>query len=103
MQNDLDRARQFLPFDALKGFRESLEKTEFLFENKKILSSDSEEELNNKFLSLSIGNYVFVKYYYQFEYVESYGIVKKIDTIYKNLYLSNSKISFDDIIDIKKL
>ena len=24
-------------------------------------------------------------------------------TIYKNLYLSNSKISFDDIIDIKKL
>ena len=103
MQNDLDRARQFLPFDALKGFRESLEKTEFLFENKKILSSDSEEELNNKFLSLSIGNYVFVKYYYQFEYVESYGIVKRIDTIYKNLYLSNSKISFDDIIDIKKL
>ena len=103
MQNDLDRARQFLPFDALKGFRESLEKTEFLFENKKTLSSDSEEELNNKFLSLSIGNYVFVKYYYQFEYVESYGIVKKIDTIYKNLYLSNSKISFDDIIDIKKL
>ena len=103
MQNDLDRARQFLPFDALKGFRESLEKTEFLFENKKTLSSDSEEELNNKFLSLSIGNYVFVKYYYQFECVESYGIIKKIDTIYKNLYLSNSKISFDDIIDIKKL
>lgn len=103
MQNDIDRARQFLPFDALKGFRESLEKTEFLLENKKTLSSDSEEELNNKFLSLSIGNYVFVKYYYQFEYVESYGIVKKIDTIYKNLYLSNSKISFDDIIDIKKL
>ena len=103
MQNDIDRARQFLPFDALKGFRESLEKTEFLLENKKILSSDSEEELNNKFLSLSIGNYVFVKYYYQFEYVESYGIIKRIDTIYKNLYLSNSKISFDDIIDIKKL
>lgn len=103
MQNDLERARQFLPFDALKGFRESLEKTEFLFENKKTLSSDSEEELNNKFLSLDVGNRVFVKYYYQFEYIEAYGTVKKIDTIYKNLYLSNSKISFDDIIDIKKI
>lgn len=103
MQNDLDRARQFLPFDALKGFRESLEKIEFLVENKKTLSCDSEEELNSKFLSLDIGNYVFVKYYYQFEYVEAYGIIKKIDTIYKNLYLSNSKISFDDIIDIKKI
>lgn len=103
MQSNLDRARQFLPFDALKGFRESLERTEFLFENKKTLSSDSEEELNNKFLSLDVGNRVFVKYYYQFEYIETYGIIKKIDTIYKNLYLSNSKISFDDIIDIKKI
>ena len=103
MQNDIDRARQFLPFDALKGFRESLEKTEMILENKKILAIDSEEELNNKFLTLSIGSRVLVKFYYQFEYIETYGIIKKIDTIYKNLYLSNSKISFDDIIDIKKI
>lgn len=103
MQNNIDRARQFLPFDALKGFKESLEKTETLYENKKILAIDSEEELNDKFLTLDIGSRVLVKYYYQFEYVECYGIIKKIDTIYKNLYLSNCKISFDDIIDITKL
>lgn len=103
MLNDLERARQFLPFDALKGFKESLEKTERLLENKKTLAIDSEEELNNKFLTLSVGSRVLVKFYYQFEYIEAYGTVKKIDTIYKNLYLSNSKISFDDIIDIKKI
>lgn len=103
MQNDLDRARQFLPFDALKGFRESLEKTEMMLENKKILSCDSEEELNNKFLTLNIGNRVLVKYYYQFDYIETYGMIKKIDTIYKRLYLNNCNISFDDIIDITKL
>ena len=103
MLNNLERARQFLPFDALKGFRESLEKTELLFESKKILSDDSEEELNKVFLSLDVGNRVLVKYYYGFEYIETYGIIKKIDSIYKNLYLSNSKISFDDIIEIKKI
>lgn len=103
MQNDLDRARQFLPFDALKGFRESLEKMEILSENKKILSYDSEEELNNKFLTLDVGNRVLVKYYYQFDYIETYGIIKKIDTIYKKLYLNSCYISFDDIIDIKKI
>lgn len=103
MQNDLDRARQFLPFDALKGFRESLDKTEMMLENKKILSCDSEEELNNKFLTLNIGNRVLVKYYYQFDYIETYGMIKKIDTIYKRLYLNNCNISFDDIIDITKL
>ena len=103
MLNDLERARQFLPFDALKGFKESLEKTERLLENKKTLAIDSEEELNNKFLTLSVGSRVLVKFYYLFEYIEAYGTVKKIDTIYKNLYLSNSKISFDDIIDIKKI
>jgi len=103
MQNDLDRARQFLPFDALKGFRESLEKMEILSENKKILSYDSEEELNNKFLTLDVGNRVLVKYYYQFDYIETYGIIKKIDTIYKKLYLNSCYIFFDDIIDIKKI
>lgn len=103
MLNNIDRAKQFLPFDALKGFRESLEKTEKSFDERKILSSDWEEELNNKFLTLDIGNRVFIKYYYQFEYIETYDVVRKIDTIYKHLYLSNSKISFDDIIDIKKL
>lgn len=103
MLNSSDRAKQFLPFDALRGFRESLLEVEKLVEGKKILTSDSEEELNKKFLTVDIGSRVLVKYYYQFEYIESYGIVKKIDTIYKNLYLDNSKISFDDILDIKKL
>lgn len=103
MLNGSDRAKQFLPFDALRGFRESLLEVEKLVEGKKILTSDSEEELNKKFLTVDIGSRVLVKYYYQFEYIESYGIVKKIDTIYKNLYLDNSKISFDDILDIKKL
>ena len=102
MLNNLERAKQFLPFDALKGFRESLEKTELLFESKKILSDDSEEELNKVFLSLDVGNRVLVKYYDGIEYIETYGIIKKIESIYKNLYLSNSKISFDDIIEIKK-
>lgn len=102
MLNNIDRAKQFLPFDALKGFRESLEQMEIISENKKILMVDSEKELNDKILSLDIGSRVFIKYYYQFEYIEVYGFVKRIDTIYKNLYLNDTKISFDDIIEIKK-
>ena len=31
MQNNLDRAKQFLPFDALKGFRKALEEKEKIY------------------------------------------------------------------------
>ena len=37
MQNDrLDRAKQFMPFDALKGFREAIREKEKIIENKNI-------------------------------------------------------------------
>ena len=32
MPNDLDRAKQFLPFDALKGFREAISTMEEIHE-----------------------------------------------------------------------
>ena len=36
MQNNLDRAKQFLPFDALKGFRKALEKKKKFMKIKRI-------------------------------------------------------------------
>ena len=48
MQNNLDRAKQFLPFDALKGFRKALEEKEKIYENKKDLSDDYFNNLDIK-------------------------------------------------------
>ena len=40
MQNNIDRAVQFMPFDALKGFREALEQVEKFTEDKKEFCDD---------------------------------------------------------------
>lgn len=103
LNNDIDRAKQFLPFDALKGFREALECIEEDKKGKKILLEDSEDIINDVIIDLKKGDRVIVKYYYGFDYIETIGFIKKVDTVYKCLFLLDSKIDFDDIIGIEKV
>lgn len=43
-----DRAKQFMPFDALKGFQEALREKERVRVPKRILSEEEREELNRE-------------------------------------------------------
>lgn len=99
MQNE--RARQFLPFDALKGLKEALSQQELIVENRKNLSEDTFEYLSKIIKNVSIGNKLKVTYYYDIEYVETIGTLMKIDN--KKMLLNNSIIFFEDIVDIKIL
>ena len=120
-----ERARQFLPFDALTGLREALKKNEkaiYQFvektawkalkkkeieqEDKILLSEESEEYLSECLNELSIEDYIEVKYYnYSLKrYVSYKGYVKKIDNVKKKIIFEGEiKISIADIIDIKHL
>lgn len=100
---EVDRAKLFLPFDALKGLQEHLRRVEKIKEDKLVLSSDINDDLNNKFNNLKVGDNILIKYYYNLEYIESSGILKKIDYNNRNIYLMNSVINIDDIVDIKIL
>lgn len=101
MQNNIDRARQFLPFDALKGFREMLHFVEKQNLEKKEFSSDFLNVLNEKLNSLEKGMNIKVTYFYELNYIETCGIVKKVDKVNQTLILLNTKINFDDIMDIE--
>ena len=98
---EVDRAKLFLPFDALKGLQDSLRRVEKCVEDKVCLSDDIYDDLNEKFNSLKVGDNVLIKYYYNLEYVESSGVIKKIDYVNKNIYLMNSVINVDDIVDMQ--
>lgn len=102
MQNRVDRAKQFLPFDALSGFRDYLNNAEKIKQEKKVLSDDIENYINNELLKLKKGDSVVIKYFYGIEYLEISGIIKKIDNVEKCIYLLNSKIDFEEILDIRK-
>ena len=101
MQNNDFRAKQFLPFDALKGFREALDKVETMHEEKKEFSPEELDDLDKKIKTIKKNDLVKVKYYYDDEYLETIDRLKKIDKVFKKLILNNMKISFDDIMDIE--
>ena len=49
-----------------------------------------------------IGDNVEVSYFYNFEYISFVGQIKYINFINRIITISNSKINFDDIDEIKK-
>ena len=97
-----DRAKQFMPFAALKGYYDLVEKKERNFSPKKELSEDREKDLSQKTLALSRGDLIEVTYYHLGEYITVQGIVSDIDFTFRNLTLVKTKINFDDIYDINR-
>lgn len=96
-----DRARQFLPFDALKGFREAIKEKERIKVDKIELLEDLAEILSYKLNQVKKGIIIKVIHYEDNEYLETTGIVSNIDVVFKNLTIVKKTINFEDIFDIK--
>jgi len=99
------RAKQFAPFDALKGLHEAMREKEekHLREEKKTLSEDLMNENSYVLLNLKVGDAVSVKYYLNGHYVKEDGIVSKIRHDLSYLEIKNITISYGDIYSIEKL
>ena len=101
MVNRVSRAKQFLPFDALKGLQEALREKEIEYEEKKELSEDTLSELNDKFNQVENGKCIKLKYYKNGRYSEIEGIVTNIDYIKKKIQINKTEnVNICDIIDI---
>lgn len=95
-----DRAKQFLPFNSLRGYYELIAEKEKEVIPKRDLSENDIEELSNKLKMIEKNMMIKLKYYDIDRYVDVEGIVTKID--YENNYLVivKTKISFSDISNI---
>jgi len=99
--NRADRAKQFLPFDALKGLQEALREKEIEHEEKRELSEESLKELEKKFNKIEKGSQVKIKYYKNNEYIEIAGVVTNIDYIKKKIQINKTEnINISDILKI---
>jgi len=96
----LDRAKQFMPFAALRGYYDLIRQYERIKEDKKELSESEAEILSSKLLKIAKGMIITVKYYNKDAYDILTGVVSKIDKDYKNLKIIKTEINFDDIIDV---
>ena len=100
--NNLDRARQFLPFDGVKGLYDALREKEKLHEERIELTEESLEKLEEEFNKIEIGKRVKIKFYEDGNYKIVEGNVSKINNLKKKLEIDfESKINYCDIAKIE--
>lgn len=99
--NREDRAKQFMPFAALKGFPEVLRKKEKITVPKPELSEEYQEELDRKLRQIKKNDIVTAVYFFKGEYLRKKGMVSRIDTSARVIKIVNVKICIDDLYDIQ--
>lgn len=101
--DNLNRAAQFLPFDALKGLNEEIQsRIERRSRVERIeLSDDAKEEMSLTLRKIGRKTRVRLKFYSIGHYYDIEGDVVNIDYIYHYLVIGQQKIFFDDIYEIE--
>lgn len=100
-----ERAKQFQPFDAMKGLQEALrEREERHSRVERHDISDEQRQKNSAVLiSLTKRTRVRLSYYCAFHDVEREGVVTEVSIPFGYLRLGKEKILFDDIYDISPI
>ena len=96
-----DRARQFLPFDALKGFKEAIKERQKIKVEKPELSEEMAIELSFKLNQVKKGMIVKIVHYDNEEYIETFGMVSEFSEVFNYLKIVKKKILFENILDIQ--
>jgi hypothetical protein len=97
-----DRAKQFAPFDALKGLHEALKLKEYEHDRgiKGDISQETIEEISKVLLQLKNGDNVNVKYFCDGYYKATTGKTR-VDIFNQILKVDKETILFDDIVELK--
>lgn len=98
--SDFKRAKIFMPFDALKGFREAIKEKEKIVVPKKEMTEDDYNKLNLAFQRIKKGSMVKVIYYSKDEYIEYTGMVSEVNESARYIKIVKLKISLDDIKEV---
>ena len=99
----IDRAKQFAPFDALKGLQETIKIKEY--EHDRVvcgeMSEDEVKEISDVLLSIEKGDKVQIDYYCDGHVLNLTGLAK-VDACKQKIFVGAFEISFDDIRKLKK-
>lgn len=98
-----NRARQFMPFAALKGYHELARERERIVEPKQTMTDDHAANLSRIIASLTKGATISVKHYEGDHYTNTGGLITAIDETFRVVHVFNKRIAFDDIASIEIL
>ncbi|MDO4501820.1 MAG: hypothetical protein Q4D06_01435 [Coriobacteriia bacterium] len=96
-----DRARQFVPFMALKGYHQMVRELEVPPEPRRPRSDQDARELAERMLQLTRGQLVRVTYYDHDHYGYACDRVRQVDTALRTLRLESTAVPFDQIDQVQ--
>ena len=100
---NIERARQFMPFAALRGFEEMIREQEREETPRRELSEDEAITLTKRIAQIKKGSVVRVTYYEANAYRTLEGMVSEIDLTLRFLRVVKKRIELDDISDLNVL
>lgn len=103
MMTRKDRAKQFMPFDAMKGLQEALRDREERHSRVARHDISEEQQMQNSEVILQLGkrSRVAMDFYRAFHDIHEEGVITEISLAYRYLKLNNEKICFEDIYRIE--
>ena len=96
-----DRAQQFMPFAALKGYYDLIRERERVAEPKRELTDEQALELSRKLSQLKRREMACIVHYDGEAYVTARGLVSDIDLAARTVTVVRTRIPLDDIADIR--
>lgn len=98
-----ERAKQFMPFSALKGFDDMIKVENKEPSDRKIFSEEDSDNIGHVLGEIKKNDVVKITFYETDGYVTLTGIVAKIDYDMKRLTVVKRVIDFKDIYFIEKV
>jgi uncharacterized membrane protein len=98
-----NRAAQFMPFAALKGYYDLIAQAGRVAEPKKELSEEEVDALNVALNQVRKGRMVRATYYHGDGYVVIEGLVSGFEPVAQKLRVVKTAISFDDLLSLEFL
>ena len=97
-----ERAKQFAPFDALKGLQKALRLKEY--EHDRMVRGDIDDEtidkISKQLQKIKKNDSIYIKYFEDGYYKELKEKVKRIDVNKREVELESKTIFFDDLFDL---
>lgn len=98
-----DRAQQFMPFAALRGYYDLVRERERerVVEPRHDLTDEQALALSRKMLRLRRGEMVAVTHYVDGAYVTTRGVCTDVDLTFRSVTVVKERIFFDDITEVE--
>lgn len=98
-----ERAKQFMPFAAVTGLTQALERKEreLMRVERKEPTEERTEKINQCLNDVKKGDDIDVTYFAQGEYLAVSGAVEGVDRVERVLTVGSVKVPFDDLYDME--